>query len=53
MLECDMGNINKHNGRFIIADKLYYTEGDVKIVDPIQYPCYDFIKPRFTINDIL
>jgi hypothetical protein len=52
MLELDMGNKNKNKGRFIIADKMYYTEGDVKIGDPIRYPCYNFIKPRFTIYDL-
>jgi hypothetical protein len=53
MLECEMGNVNKNNGRFIIADKMYYyTRRDVKIEDPIRYPCHDFIKPRFTIYDV-
>jgi hypothetical protein len=39
MLELDMGNKNKNNKRFIIADKMYYyTVGE----EPIKYTCHDF-----------
>jgi hypothetical protein len=49
MLELDMGNNNKNNKRFIIADKkYYYTEGEGQM----KIACHDFKKPRFTINDI-
>jgi hypothetical protein len=44
--------MNKNNGRFIIADKMYYTQGDVTIGDPTRYPYFDFRKPRFTIYDL-
>ena len=53
MLELDMGNKNKNNKRFIIADKMYYYT----IVDEEEsikhYAFHDFKKPRFTINDMI
>jgi hypothetical protein len=51
ILECEMGNKNKNNKRFIITDKMYYyTVGDEEVK---HYAFHDFKKARFTINDIL
>jgi hypothetical protein len=51
-LEVDMGNKNKNNKRFIVADKMYYyTVGESEEVK--HYAFHDFKKPRFTINDIV
>jgi hypothetical protein len=53
MLELDVGNKNKNNKRFIIADKMYYyTVGEGSGEGKIKYAYHDFIKPRFKINDI-
>jgi hypothetical protein len=50
ILELSMGNKNKNNKRFIIADKTYYyTVGENS---QLQYACHDFKKPRFTIYDL-
>jgi hypothetical protein len=50
-LETAMGNKNKNNKRFIIADKMYYyTVGETE--SQIQYACHDFKHLRFTINDL-
>jgi hypothetical protein len=51
MLELAMGNKNKNNKRFIIADKVYYYTVDSE--RKIKYSYHDFKRPRFTINDIL
>jgi hypothetical protein len=46
-----MGNKNKNNKRFIIADKKYYYKiGDGE--GQIKYACHDFKRQRFPINDI-
>jgi hypothetical protein len=48
-----MGNKNKNNKRFIVADKMYYyTVEEGENSGKIQYACHDFKKPRFTINDL-
>jgi hypothetical protein len=50
ILEFAMGNKNKNNKRFIIADKMYYYTVDSE--GQIQNSCHDFIRPRFSINDL-
>jgi hypothetical protein len=50
ILECEMGNKNKNNKRFIIADKMYYYNGGEE--EKIKYAGHDFKRPKFTINDL-
>jgi hypothetical protein len=53
MLELAMGNKNKNNKRFIIADKMYYyTICQEEAEGQIEYECHDFKRPRFTLNDL-
>jgi hypothetical protein len=50
ILECPIGNKNKNNKRFIVADKIYYTICNNDKVK--QYASCKINPPRFTINDL-